>query len=161
MFGKKAIEEVKTNQRIFESEVKRELKELKKSIQALRWQLGKLAKGDAIRSRKTIDEGRLFDEITSRELQEHLQTDPDALIVDVRSQHEWHEGHIPTALHIQMDTLERSLEKINDKAKRVHLICASGGRSLTAAKLLAKKGYEDVVNVSGGMKCYPGEITHP
>lgn len=71
-----------------------------------------------------------------------------AYVLDVRRDEEFVEGHVPGAVHIPLDQLgERWGEVPTDR--RVHVICAMGGRSLAAAKALAGAGL-DVVNVAGG-----------
>jgi molybdopterin/thiamine biosynthesis adenylyltransferase/rhodanese-related sulfurtransferase len=75
----------------------------------------------------------------------------DPLIVDVREQDEWDEGHIPGAIHIPRGHLESRIERAApDPTRPVLLYCSAGNRSAFAAKTLAELGYEDVVSLSGG-----------
>ena len=73
------------------------------------------------------------------------------VIVDVREQDEWDEGHIPGAVHIPRGHLESRIERAApDTSHRVLLYCSAGNRSAFAAKTLEEMGYEDVVSLSGG-----------
>jgi sulfur-carrier protein adenylyltransferase/sulfurtransferase len=73
------------------------------------------------------------------------------VIVDVREQAEWDEGHIPGALHVTRGNLESRIERAApDPARQVLLYCSAGNRSAFAAKTLEEMGYEDVVSLSGG-----------
>jgi molybdopterin/thiamine biosynthesis adenylyltransferase/rhodanese-related sulfurtransferase len=73
------------------------------------------------------------------------------VIVDVREQDEWDEGHIPGAVHIPRGHLESRIERAApDPSRRVLLYCSAGNRSAFAAKTLEEMGYEDVVSLSGG-----------
>jgi rhodanese-related sulfurtransferase len=79
------------------------------------------------------------------------------LILDVREAWEWERGHIAGAVHAPLDTLEQDADptagrpEITGKLRgRVVVNCASGQRSLLAADLLKKMGYQNVVSMAGG-----------
>jgi sulfur-carrier protein adenylyltransferase/sulfurtransferase len=74
-----------------------------------------------------------------------------AVIVDVRENDEWVQGHIPGALFIPRGFLElRIEEKVPDKSCEVVLQCAGGTRSALAAKALQELGYTRVSSMAGG-----------
>ncbi|MBV8258443.1 MAG: molybdopterin-synthase adenylyltransferase MoeB, partial [Actinobacteria bacterium] len=73
------------------------------------------------------------------------------LLLDVREQDEWDEGHIPGAVHIPRGNLESRIEAVApDKARPVVVYCAGGNRSVFATKSLEELGYENVVSLAGG-----------
>jgi sulfur-carrier protein adenylyltransferase/sulfurtransferase len=75
----------------------------------------------------------------------------DPIVVDVREQDEWDEGHIPGAVHIPRGHLESRIERAApDSSRPVLLYCSAGNRSAFAAKTLAELGYEDVASLAGG-----------
>jgi sulfur-carrier protein adenylyltransferase/sulfurtransferase len=75
----------------------------------------------------------------------------DVLVVDVREQDEWDEGHIPGAVHIPRGHLESRIERATSAAARpIVLYCASGNRSAFGARTLGELGYEDVSSLAGG-----------
>jgi len=75
----------------------------------------------------------------------------DHVLVDVREQDEWEEGHIPGAVHIPRGFLESRIETAApDKAQPVLVYCAGGSRSAFAAKTLEELGYENVSSLAGG-----------
>jgi molybdopterin/thiamine biosynthesis adenylyltransferase/rhodanese-related sulfurtransferase len=87
---------------------------------------------DATRARKLVDSGA-------------------ALVVDVREQDEWDEGHIPGAVHIPRGHLESRIERAApDTDRPIVVYCSAGNRSAFAAKTLAELGYDDVVSLAGG-----------
>jgi molybdopterin/thiamine biosynthesis adenylyltransferase/rhodanese-related sulfurtransferase len=91
-----------------------------------------------------IDE---VDAVRARELFEA----GDPVIVDVREQDEWDEGHIPGAIHIPRGNLESRIEAAApDRDRAVVLYCAAGNRSAFAAKTLEELGYDDVASLAGG-----------
>lgn len=82
----------------------------------------------------------------------------EAIVLDVRTYGEWSEGHIPNALHIPLDELERRIHEVPTEEK-VLVICRSGSRSYTATNLLHKNGWTNTINVLAGMSKWQGEIT--
>ena len=77
------------------------------------------------------------------------------LILDVRSDREYKEGHIKNAVNMPYDKIVDGLKNTNNDII-VLVYCSRGGRSMRAAKLLYYKGYR-VVNVVGGLKEYNGK----
>ena len=65
-----------------------------------------------------------------------------AVILDVRSQHEWDAGHIENALHIPIDELNDRVDEVKQLNKPVIACCASGVRSAKAAKFLKLNNIE-------------------
>ncbi|MFW9946090.1 MAG: FAD-dependent oxidoreductase [Candidatus Odinarchaeota archaeon] len=107
-------------------------------------------------------------EINVDELYERLGTeDSPAIVVDVREPQEYqHGGHIKDAKLIPLGKLMRNLDLLKEyKDKEIVVLCAVGGRSMMAAQLLAREGFKDVRNLSGGIriwqrKGYPLEREH-
>ena len=93
-----------------------------------------------------------IDEIQPSEAAEEAGSS-DAVLVDVREQHEFEERHIEGAVHVPRGHLESRIEQfVPDRSKRVILYCASGNRSALAARTLAEDlGYEDVASMAGGI----------
>ena len=94
--------------------------------------------------RTEIDE---VDATRARELIESGGT----LVVDVREQDEWDEGHIPGAVHVPRGHLESRIERAApDSTRPIVVYCSAGNRSAFAAKTLGDLGYEDVTSLAGG-----------
>jgi sulfur-carrier protein adenylyltransferase/sulfurtransferase len=73
------------------------------------------------------------------------------VVLDVREQDEWDEGHIPGALHIPRGNLESRVERtVPEQSRRIVVYCSAGNRSAFAAKTLEELGYDDVVSLAGG-----------
>jgi hydroxyacylglutathione hydrolase len=75
----------------------------------------------------------------------------DVQIVDVRGVTEYEAGHIERADNVFVGTILDNLDKIS-KDKQVIIHCQAGDRSAMAYSLLAKSGFKNVKNFSGGMK---------
>src|SRR5579871_2308298 len=80
---------------------------------------------------------------------------PGTVLIDVRESDEWRQGHIPQAIGIPRGFLElRVEEKVPDHKAAVILQCASGTRSLLAARTLREMGYENLYNLNGGFNAW-------
>lgn len=77
----------------------------------------------------------------------------DGVVLDVREPDEVSQGMPEGALHIVRGFLEMRVEEaLPDKARPVHVMCASGVRSLFAAEALLALGYQSVTSISGGFQ---------
>lgn len=83
----------------------------------------------------------------------------DAQIVDVRTESEFRQGHIPGAIlaNVTNGDLNKILGQL-DKNRPVLVYCRSGNRSVTASKLMAKDGFTQIVNLKRGMLEWDGDI---
>jgi rhodanese-related sulfurtransferase len=79
----------------------------------------------------------------------------DATAVDVRSEEEWSEGHVPGAIHLPDGDPEQATKPLEDGA-RLMVIAKDGKLAVRAAKDLNEKGY-DAVAVDGGMDDWVSE----
>ena len=75
-----------------------------------------------------------------------------ALLVDVRDQREWDAGHAPKAKHHPRRGLHASSVRL-PRERIIVVVCRSGNRSVRAAKVLTKAGF-DAVNLAGGMTAW-------
>ncbi len=76
----------------------------------------------------------------------------DAIVIDVREQGEYSQGHIPNAKHIPLSAIEQRAKELEPhKNTPVILCCATGARSAGASATLRKLGFEQVFNLQGGM----------
>jgi len=106
-------------------------------------------------SKSILDEARA--QIKSIDIDEarRMLEKPGTVLLDVREGDEWRQGHIPQAVGIPRGFLElRVEEKVPDHMTPVILQCASGTRSLLAARSLRELGYENVYNLTGGFNAW-------
>lgn len=68
-----------------------------------------------------------------------------AIIIDVRTEREFHSGHVKGSVNIPLDKLHKNIPKLK-KDKPVITCCASGMRSATAKNILKNNGFNDVYN---------------
>ncbi|OXM88098.1 rhodanese-like domain-containing protein [Paenibacillus rigui] len=97
----------------------------------------------------TLDD---FDFIDPREFVAKLNDHDlgDALIIDVREQMEWDYYHLEEATLLPMSTIPARMSEL-PADRKLYIVCAHGVRSANVCYYLKHQGYEDVVNVEGGM----------
>ena len=76
-----------------------------------------------------------------------------AYLLDVRSDGEWQSGHVKGATHIMGGELPQRTSELPGNTA-IHVICGSGYRSSVAVSVLARAGFRNIVNVSGGMTAW-------
>src|SRR5690606_6401158 len=81
---------------------------------------------------------------TVLELDRHRE-DPDVTVLDVRSDREYAEGHVPGAEHIYLPHLEERVSEL-DSDCTIAVYCGSGYRSSIAASVLQRSGFRSVIN---------------
>ena len=75
------------------------------------------------------------------------------VLVDVREDNEWANGHLPGAIHLGKGIIERDIEtRIPDTSTKLVLYCGGGFRSAMSADNLQKMGYTNVESMDGGWK---------
>ena len=80
-----------------------------------------------------------------------ILNDKDIIVLDVRTSEEINAGYIPNSTFIDYydDNFENKINLI-DRSKKIYTFCKSGGRSVRAANILSKKGFQKVYNLEGG-----------
>jgi rhodanese-related sulfurtransferase len=75
------------------------------------------------------------------------------IVVDVREDNEWANGHLPGAIHLGKGVIERDIEaRVPDTSAKIILYCGGGFRSALSADNLQKMGYTNVESMDGGWK---------
>ena len=78
-----------------------------------------------------------------------------AVIIDVRSNEEYANGHIINAIHMPLDQINQDSKKINKyKSKPIIAYCRTGNTSQRACKLLEQAGFESIHNLQGGIMAW-------
>jgi rhodanese-related sulfurtransferase len=92
-----------------------------------------------------------------------LESDSSVVYIDVRTEPEFINGHVPKSVNIPVVWPDPSTRQMTPNAdfvkvvsahfaknKRIIVGCQAGGRSQFAADLLSKEGFQDVSNMQGG-----------
>lgn len=78
-----------------------------------------------------------------------LQSNPDLVVVDVRTAVEYAAGHVPNAINVPLARINNAPELAELTDQTVHLICLSGARSGRAQGFLASNPFT-TINITGG-----------
>ena len=92
----------------------------------------------------------MISEIDSASLQDKIAAGEDIHLVDIRTPAEVAQAAIPNAVHVPMHLLPLRMNEM-PKDKDVVLYCRSGARSYHACTFLAQQGFDNVINLRGGI----------
>ena len=96
--------------------------------------------------------------ITAEEAKEIMDSEEGYVILDVRTQEEFDQGHIPGAIQISHEEIaEKAEEVLTDKDQLILVYCRSGRRSKIAAEALVELGYTNIREF-GGIIDWPYEV---
>ena len=99
---------------------------------------------------KENDQEAVYMNITAQEAKEIMDTEEGYIILDVRTQAEYDEKHIPGAILIpDYEIKERAEEELTDKDQLILVYCRSGRRSKLAAEALVELGYTNIKEFGG------------
>ena len=116
--------------------------------------------GCAAKSTLTENTGEYsgYKQITQEEAKDMMAQDDGHIIVDVRRQDEFAAGHIPDAVCIPNETIDKMKPaELPDTEQIILIYCRSGNRSKQAAQKLADMGYTNIYEF-GGIIDWDGEI---
>ena len=109
-----------------------------------------------------------IEEIEPWDLEDYLQQNPDALLLDVREADEFEGAYIKNSLLVPRGILEQSCEwdyaetipeLVKARKRPILIICRSGNRSALAALTMKSMGYENVKSLKLGIKgCNDSDI---
>ncbi len=92
-------------------------------------------------------------EISLAGARERLANNPKAVLVDVREDAEWSNGHAAGAVHLGKGVLERDIERtFPDAGTELILYCGGGYRSALASDMARRMGYSRVFSLAGGFR---------
>ena len=107
---------------------------------------------------KENDQEAVYMNITAQEAKQIMDSQEGYIILDVRTQEEYDDGHIPGAILIPNTQIEdRAEEVLTDKNQLILVYCRSGRRSKLAAEALVELGYTNIKEF-GGIIDWPYEV---
>lgn len=99
---------------------------------------------------KENDQGAVYVNITAEEAKQIMDSEEGYIILDVRTQEEYDEGHIPGAIVISHEEIaEKAEDVLTDKDQLILVYCRSGRRSKIAAEALVELGYTNIKEFGG------------
>ena len=107
---------------------------------------------------KENDQGAVYVNITAEEAKQIMDTKEGYIILDVRTQEEYDQGHIPGAILISHEEIaEKAEDVLTDKDQLILVYCRSGRRSKIAVEALVELGYTNIKEF-GGIIDWPYEV---
>ena len=88
---------------------------------------------------------------------EQYRKEDNAVLLDVRTDEEFSEGHIEGSLNLPIGEIDRAATVIPDKSVPIYVYCRSGNRSARATANLKGNGYASVYDI-GGILSYNGTL---
>ena len=99
----------------------------------------------------------MVNEITVQELKARREAGSGPLVIDVREKWELEVASIPDVRHIPMGEVPARLAELDPHQETV-VMCRSGGRSMQVAQFLARNGFENVANLTGGILAWSRDV---
>lgn len=96
---------------------------------------------------------QLFSSVPSMDIETYLSDykgKNNHILIDVRTPKEFKSGHVAKAKNIPLNTISKKMNNI-PKDKTVVLMCRTSNRSGMAARQLAAAGYDNIINLKGGI----------
>lgn len=111
--------------------------------------------GNRSENTETVQEEAMkgeYHKITAEEAKNRMDSDDTIIILDVRTQEEYEESHIPGAILIPNESIgTQKQEQLPDMDQEILVYCRSGNRSAQAAKKLVEAGYTQIYDFGGIM----------
>lgn len=105
-------------------------------------------------SKKPVNNYR---QVSAEEAAAIIAEETDYIILDVRTQAEYAQAHIPGAVCVPNETIgSEEIPELSDKDQLILVYCRSGNRSRQASEKLVKLGYTNIVEF-GGINSWTGK----
>ena len=94
-----------------------------------------------------------FSEISAKQARDNIQRGKYNYIVDVRTDKEWNQHHLPNTIHIPIGDLVSQLpQKIPNRNARILFVCQRGVRASGVVTIAHKLGYKNVQAMIGNYR---------
>ncbi|QEE49762.1 rhodanese-like domain-containing protein [Flavobacterium alkalisoli] len=89
-----------------------------------------------------------------------IEQDSNAVVLDVRTEDECAEGMLPNAVCINFFEREHFFDEMRklDRDKNYYVYCRSGNRSGMACQFMESFGFENTINLNGGLLLWKGDL---
>ena len=101
--------------------------------------------------------------LSQNEWASQLEADVNAVILDVRTDEECHEGIIPGAILNDIYKGQAFIYRLEelDKTKNYYVYCKAGARSAQACSIMNQMGFDNTFNLEGGFMNWEGKVVLP
>ena len=157
----KQVRVLKRNEYYTNQKLNGATKEIHEAIEPLRIHLAGVASGSPVAS-ELIRNGSLYWDVSAEEAERMMAQDPGTnsngvVIVDVRTDREYIQRHLPGAKLIPIEELEsRYKAEIPLGSEKVFVYCSMGDRSRLACDFLSRQGFGNLYNIRDGLQRWRG-----
>ena len=157
------VKDVTRQQYDGQNELRETARQQSEALAILRLQLAYLASGRELDG-TLVRTGTLYRQADADEARQLVEqygagTNSDLMVVDVRSEKEFLQGHVPGAKHIPLEHLEtRFPVEVPQETKKILMYCFQGERSRLACDFLSREGYTTLVNMQDGFQKWTGPV---
>lgn len=162
-FLSKTVKDLTRQQYDGQNELREMARQQSEALAILRLQLAHLASGRELDG-TLVRMGTLYRQANADEARQLVEqydagTNSDLMVVDVRSQKEFLQSHVPGAKHIPFEYLEtRFRAEVPKETKNILVYCSQGERSRLACDFLSRDGYTTLVNMRDGFQKWTGPV---
>lgn len=102
-------------------------------------------------------------DLTQEDWVSQLAAASDPVILDVRTENEFSEGIIASAVNIDINSGQHFVNALDalDREKEYFVYCRSGMRSAKACEIMNQLGFEKAYSLTGGIIEWEGEVEVP
>ena len=100
-----------------------------------------------------------FQTINGEELYRMLATGESVVLIDVRTETEFQDRHIPGSTLLPLHELEGRLNELPNGGTPIAVVCQHGQRGSAACQFLVEHGFTPLMNLEGGIDAWPGPLT--
>jgi rhodanese-related sulfurtransferase len=94
-----------------------------------------------------------YGEVSVQQARILIDDKPDLVILDVRTEVEFSEGHIERSINIPVQELEQRLSELNANDEFL-VYCRTGNRSATATGIMKENGYKRIYHMTAGITAW-------
>lgn len=101
----------------------------------------------------------IYKDLSAADFEAGLNNDPEAIVIDVRTDFEYMDGHLPEArlMNIMSPDFTVEISKL-DKDKAYYVYCRSGARSASACRYMQSLGFRESYNLRSGIIGWSGKL---
>lgn len=108
--------------------------------------------------KQLLGKDKPYTDMDAEEFENALKSTKKSMLLDVRHRHEFDAEKIPNAINLDVMMPAFKEKAANYDPKKTYFIyCQSGRRSAKACRTMAKLGFENLVNLQGGINRYEGK----
>ena len=101
-----------------------------------------------------------YQRIEGDELYRKLAMGEPVFLLDVRTDVEFRQGHIPGSVLLPLHELEHAWEQLPNGGTPIAVLCQQGYRSVSACRFLAERGFKTLYSLEGGLASWPGPLSN-